>query len=75
MRKAVLVLGDGSIVRLEGRFIVISEANQSRGRGLGDVVEYRDGVERGVSCICDDAVGVLEVLTGVLQKVRRKKES
>jgi hypothetical protein len=80
VRKAILVLGDGSTVALEGRFVVIDEAyvaDETMGltMGLVSVVEYKDGAQHGVNSICNDVEGVLRVLNPVLQKTRRKKET
>ncbi len=70
MKRAHLILANGDVVHLQGRFVLITETAGPKPL-LGCVEHYKDGRERGM-VICDTPTDVLDVVASIIAAGRRK---
>lgn len=71
MKKAILVLGDGSTIELDGKFILITETWGSR--TLSAVDAYTDGKPDDLDCICDDLSSALDYIRQTYGKKKARR--
>lgn len=66
MKKAILILGDGTTVDLTGRFVLITETAGTKTLSCIDL--YKNGKEHSVGFICDS---LTEALDCIREQVKR----